>query len=305
MSSFERNREIARQRALADAARRADPTEQAVRHIRSRGHMVARASVFGRNAEHWHYQGRDLTSAKIIAVADRLQARAALIGTPAHFTSLPQPEREPDMRNIAIETENCAARGTTPQDVRTDLNRLRGALGAQAFTAVNVGLSTFGNTLSGNKTIGDAVLTGLYGDAGCTLRPELLRAVSPEFVPDLAPAADAAAAGADAVTDALTDAIAQGVIKSGITLANPVELQIHGAATIDPATLESLTVAALVARAQGRKAWLDAEMARIDAEISAANDRRLDLLEECDDLDKSIAGIQRLAAQVHGEGVPA
>ena len=180
-------------------------------------------------------------------------------------------------------------------------NRLRGALGARAFTAVNVGLSTFDNTLSGNKTIGDAILTGLYGDTGCTLRPALLRAVSPKFVPDLAPAADAAATGADPVTDA----DAQVASKSGITLANPVELRVPGAAELEPATLESLTVAALVARAQGRKAWLDAEMTRIDAEISAANDRRLDLLEECDDLDKSIAGIQRFAAQVHGEGVPA
>lgn len=356
-NGFASAKAAADQRHAENLARLADPTEQHVRFIRSRGYSIYRSSVSGGPDDHWRYCGRDIDAAQVAAEAERIKARMA--GNPQRFAAdaavpiapiaaAPRPEsqkaRKPEilistpaiqpvetpaaqcgnpsdaapggepspgaagnpeeattMASTDHEVRYCKERGTEPSTVRADLKDIRARLGtAAAAAALGIGKSTLTNAEAGIAGIGSTVLTALYGDAGCELRPHLsaelplsekpaepAREVDKpasyndgtsidvpklaEHAPAAPPAAEAPPAASSQEIDALLSAVAD-VADVPSMVAGPLDMIIvHGAASMSPDTLQSLTVAGLIASAETRRARLLAEAAEIDVQLRAVH----------------------------------
>lgn len=275
----------AERRRAEQAAREADPVEQAVRYLRTRGRTIFRASVHGGPHDKWKMAGRLLSGPDVIAQADALRALTEKrrpsaqppvrpanddaapikfgtplspvpVSTPAARTTA-TPKKDPEMADIS-EKERCKARGTTPSRVQQDLSALRAVLGTpRCADLLGVGKSTIGNVLSGHSAVGETILTALYGASGCTLLPRLAEVLAAPAPPVDAPTPEVPAEPAtEATAPAAADPIAmfEPVAADDGTLAPPPP---------------SPSLVDLIASATARRDGLLAEAARIDGQLAA------------------------------------
>lgn len=221
----------AERRRHQQAARAADPVEQAVLYIRRRGRVIFRATVEGGQEGLWKYCGALLDGAAVMALAEdmrrllaatRPQVPAAPPPNLAHPTNpatsatcpprAPQaPVATPSLQPVGSagqskeetamghqfkakpqEEINCEERGTTIDQVKRDLAALRDVLGTGgAADRLGVGKSSVGNILGGHAVVGPSILAALYGETGCVLKPSLAALLAGPSRPAPAPPADA------------------------------------------------------------------------------------------------------------------
>ncbi len=287
--------ENARRAQEEQAARAADPVEQALKYIRSRGRVIFKASVHGGPDNRWKHAGKLLDAAGVLALEASIRSlQPALAPAPVPPAAPPtspiifvgKPADKPPARKAPTQKENamghhlkaetaeqanCRARGVSPAKVKADLIALRNLLGAGgAADRLGVGKSTVGNIIGGHSSVGPTILAALYGDGGCTLKPDLAALLTPPAVPESVTAGQPDEKHIEPDVERPAEAAHAVAPSVDLPAFQPVDaVETLTLDTLEMSGVDKITLRQLLAAAEGRRTQLQAELAALDDQIKA------------------------------------